>query len=152
MIFKPFHCALSTQKPSRQMTRLDAVSQQSLTQHQSGLSHEMAADDNRDTSTVLEHFRISNTTSVNSVLLAHSNLSPKGCQPQKGWVSTRLYSLACPKTPLTSQKATFHICSIFKQAKWVDLAQGSTFLSLSTFFCHFVSQEIFYVATIHCNI
>lgn len=65
------------------MTGLDAVSQQSLTQPQSGLSHEMAADDNRDTSTVLEHFRISNTTSVNSVLLAHSNLSPKGCQPQK---------------------------------------------------------------------
>lgn len=62
---------------------------------------------------------------------------------KKGWVSTRPYSLACPKNPFTSQKATFHICSIFEQAIWVDLTQGSTFLSLSTFFCHFMSQEYF---------
>lgn len=45
LIFKPFNCALSTQNLSKQMTRLDAVSQQPLTQHQSGLLHQMAADD-----------------------------------------------------------------------------------------------------------
>jgi len=74
--------------------------------------------------------------------------SPKGCQPQKGRVSTRQHSLPSPKNPLDSEKATFHACSIFEEAKWLIWLKALLFLAHQLSFstsCH--KKYFFYAAT-----
>ena len=78
--------------------------------------------------------------------------SPKGCQPQKGRVSPRQHSLPNPKNPLDSEKATFHACSIFEEAKWLIWLKALLFLAHQLSFSTSCHKKYFFMLQLHCSV
>lgn len=124
------------------MTRLDAVSQQPLTQHQVVYFTRWLQ---RITETFSQYLSISEfqIQPVPTLCCWHILIYLlRVVSHKKDGLAPDCTHWPVLKTP-SFLKKQLHVCSMFEQVKWVDLAQGSTFCSSSTFFFHFVSQEIF---------